>query len=61
MTRGLRSFEALQALAGHRSIALPRRCLHLGADWLASEYRRAAKGIEVAFLLFIDPLHSKCE
>lgn len=34
--------EALQALAGHRSIASTRIYLHLGADWLAEEYWRAA-------------------
>jgi integrase len=38
--------EALQAQAGHRSIASTRVYLHLGADWLAGEYRRAAEAIE---------------
>jgi len=38
--------EALQAQAGHRSIASTRIYLHLGADWLAGEYRRAAEAIE---------------
>ena len=38
--------EALQALAGHRSIESTRVYLHLGADWLADEYRRAAETID---------------
>ena len=38
--------EALQALAGHRSIESTRVYLHLGADWLAEEYRRAANAID---------------
>jgi integrase/recombinase XerD len=40
------SLEALQAQAGHRSIASTQMYLHLGADWLADEYRRAAEAIE---------------
>jgi site-specific recombinase XerD len=40
------SIEALQAQAGHRSIASTQLYLHLGADWLAEEYRRAAEVIE---------------
>jgi integrase/recombinase XerD len=40
--------EALQALAGHRSIASTRIYLHLGADWLADEYWRAAAAIDIA-------------
>ena len=40
------SIEALQAQAGHRSIASTQLYLHLGADWLADEYRRAAEAIE---------------
>jgi site-specific recombinase XerD len=40
------SLEALQAQAGHRSIASTQLYLHLGADWLADEYRRAAEAIE---------------
>ncbi|HET6966183.1 MAG TPA: tyrosine-type recombinase/integrase [Acidimicrobiales bacterium] len=40
------SIEALQALAGHRSIASTQVYLHLGSDWLADEYRRAAEVIE---------------
>jgi integrase/recombinase XerD len=38
--------EALQALAGHRSIESTRVYLHLGADWLADEYRRAIEAID---------------
>jgi integrase/recombinase XerD len=40
------SIEAIQALAGHRSIASTRIYLHLGGDWLANEYRRAAEAID---------------
>lgn len=40
------AIEAIQAQAGHRSIASTRIYLHLGADWLAGEYRRAAEAIE---------------
>jgi integrase/recombinase XerD len=40
------ALEALQAQAGHRSIASTRVYLHLSPDWLAEEYRRAAEGIE---------------
>jgi integrase/recombinase XerD len=40
------AIEALQVQAGHRSIASTRVYLHLGADWLADEYRRAADAIE---------------
>jgi len=40
------SLEALQAQAGHRSIASTQLYLHLGVDWLADEYRRAAEAIE---------------
>jgi integrase len=38
--------EAVQAQAGHRSIASTRIYLHLGDDWLADEYRRACEAIE---------------
>jgi integrase/recombinase XerD len=38
--------EALQAQAGHRSIASTQVYLHLGADWLAAEYRAAADAVE---------------
>lgn len=40
------SIEALQAQAGHRSIASTQLYLHLGVDWLADEYRRAAEVID---------------
>lgn len=40
------SIEALQAQAGHRSIASTQLYLHLGDGWLADEYRRAAEVIE---------------
>jgi integrase/recombinase XerD len=42
------SIEALQALAGHRSITSTRVYLHLGDDWLAEEYRRAVGAIDSA-------------
>jgi integrase/recombinase XerD len=45
------SLEALQAQAGHRSIASTQFYLHLGADWLAGEYRRAAEAIEAQALV----------
>jgi integrase len=44
------SIEALQAQAGHRSIASTQLYLHLGADWLAAEYRRAAEAVDAALL-----------
>jgi integrase/recombinase XerD len=40
------AIEALQAQAGHRSIASTRIYLHLASDWLAGEYHRAAQAIE---------------
>ncbi len=40
------AIEALQAQAGHRSIASTRVYLHLASDWLAKEYHRAAQAIE---------------
>jgi site-specific recombinase XerD len=40
------SIEALQAQAGHRSIASTQVYLHLGSDWLAGQDRRAAEVIE---------------
>ncbi len=40
--------EALQALEGHRSIESTRIYLHLGADWLAEEYWRAATAVEAS-------------
>ena len=38
--------EAVQAQAGHRSIASTRIYLHLGDDWLAREYRKACEAVE---------------
>ncbi len=40
------SLEALQAQAGHRSIASTQVYLHLGADWLAAEYSAATEVLE---------------
>jgi integrase/recombinase XerD len=45
------AIEALQAQAGHRSIASTRVYLHLGDDWLAGEYRRAAEAIEAQAMI----------
>ena len=42
------AIEALQALAGHRSITSTRVYLHLGDDWLAQEYRREVGAIDIA-------------
>lgn len=39
--------EAIQAQAGHRSIASTRVYLHLGDEWLADENRRAAEAVDV--------------
>ncbi|WP_130014908.1 tyrosine-type recombinase/integrase [Serinicoccus sediminis] len=38
--------EAVQAQAGHASIESTRIYLHLGDDWLASQYRKAAEVID---------------
>ena len=40
------TLEAVQAQAGHASIESTRIYLHLGDDWLASQYRRAAEAID---------------
>lgn len=45
------SIEALQVQAGHRSVASTQVYLHLGDDWLADEYRRAAEAIEAQVLV----------
>jgi site-specific recombinase XerD len=45
------SLEALQAQAGHRSIASTQVYLHLGSDWLAAEYRAAADAVEADLAL----------
>ncbi len=47
LREGGMAIEALQAQAGHRSIASTRIYLHLGDGWLADEYKRAAEAIEV--------------
>jgi integrase/recombinase XerD len=44
------SLEAVQAQAGHTSIESTRIYLHLGDDWLASQYRRAAEAIDAQAL-----------
>ena len=46
LREGGMAIEALQAQAGHRSIASTRIYLHLGDGWLADEYRRAVEAIE---------------
>jgi len=38
--------EAVQAQAGHASIESTRIYLHLGDDWLAAQYRKAAEAID---------------
>ena len=40
------ALEAIQAQAGHASIESTRIYLHLGDDWLAAQYRRAAEVID---------------
>ena len=45
------ALEAVQAQAGHRSIASTRIYLHLANDWLASEYRKATEAIEAQVLI----------
>jgi integrase/recombinase XerD len=45
------AIEAIQAQAGHRSITSTRVYLHLSADWLADEYRRAVEAIEAQALV----------
>jgi site-specific recombinase XerD len=44
------SLEAVPAPAGHASIESTRIYLHLGDDWLASQYRRAAEAIDAQAL-----------
>jgi integrase/recombinase XerD len=46
LREGGMAIEAIQAQAGHASISSTRIYLHLSADWLAGEYRRAAEAIE---------------
>jgi integrase/recombinase XerD len=45
------ALEAVQAQAGHRSIASTRIYLHLANDWLANEYRKASQAIEAQALI----------
>ncbi len=45
------AIEAIQALAGLRSITSTRVYLHLSDDWLDDEYRRAAEAIEAQALV----------
>src|SRR5215472_9336009 len=42
--------EAVQAQAGHASIESTRIYLHLGDDWLASQYRKAAEALDAQLL-----------
>jgi integrase len=44
------SLEAVQAQAGHASIESTRIYLHLGDDWLAAQYRKAAEAIDAQVL-----------
>lgn len=46
LREGGMAIEAIQAQAGHAPISSTRIYLHLSADWLAGEYRRAAEAIE---------------
>ena len=46
------TLEAVQAQAGHASIESTRIYLHLGDDWLAAQYRKAAEAIDAQ--VFID-------
>ena len=52
------SLEAVQAQAGHASIESARSCLHLGDDWLASQYRRAAGAIDAQALTTVPAMRS---
>jgi integrase/recombinase XerD len=51
------SLEAVQAQAGHASIESTRIYLHLGDDWLASQYRKAAEAIDAQ--VFIDHMAAR--
>ena len=46
LREGGMAIEAIQAQAGHRSIASTRIYLHLGDGWLADEYKPAVEAIE---------------
>jgi integrase len=50
------TLEAVQAQAGHASIESTRIYLHLGDDWLASQYRRAAEAIDAQALTAVPAL-----
>lgn len=45
------ALEAVQAQAGHRSIASTPIYLHLANDWLANEYRKASEAIEAQAMI----------
>jgi integrase/recombinase XerD len=49
------ALEAVQAQAGHRSIASTRIYLHLANDWLANEYRKASQAIEAQAMIGSQP------
>lgn len=49
------ALEAVQAQAGHRSIASTRIYLHLANDWLANEYRKASEAIEAQAIIGSQP------
>src|SRR3954452_24487204 len=58
------ALEAIQAQAGHASIESTRIYLHLGDDWLAGQYRRAAEAIDAQALpehpaTVMNPLHDR--
>ena len=48
--------EAVQAQAGHASIESTRIYLHLGEDWLASQYCKAAEVIDAQVFAAGPPL-----
>lgn len=48
LREGGMAIEALQAQAGHRSIASTRIYLHLGIDWLADEYAKAVEALQAS-------------
>lgn len=48
--------EAVQAQAGHASIESTRIYLHLGEDWLAAQYRKAAEVIDAQVFAIGPPL-----
>jgi integrase/recombinase XerD len=48
LREGGMAIEAVQAQAGHRSIASTRIYLHLSIDWLAEEYRKAMEALHAS-------------